>query len=571
MSPGSSCTINVIFTPAVSGTRTGTLTITDNASGSPHTVSLSGTAAASTVSLSTSSLTFPFQIMVGTPSDSQPVTLTNIGTQTLTITGIVASGNYSEQDTCGGSLIAGANCIINVTLTPTATGALNGTLTITDDSNGVAGTTQTVTLTGSGFSGNAVPVNVTFGLPGSTNNAATNYFNAIFATVTVCAPGSTTCATIPNVLVDTGSSGLRVLSSIPGLTTQIADLNLPQISDGSGNNLFECVEYGDTSYTFGSVQLATLQIGGETAAQVPGQAANSGIPIQVITAGGTAPSGASCLSGGGPSNNSVAALGANGILGVANFVQDCGPGCAVSTTDSLYFLCSASTSNNCPSASVPLEDQVWNPVPAFASADTNGLQLQLPAISAAGQDTVAGSLIFGIDTQTCPAGAAAGCVPNPLGSAQLYALDLNGNFASIVFKTLTYPSSTNPSYVDSGSEAMYISDAATIGMPDCMVGTTNIFYYCPATTQTISNIGINGFNGVGSGTISVSIANALTLFSTNPTFAAFNNLAGDGGTGTANDAFDFGMPFFYGRTLYVGIEGATPPNTLTAPNGYFAF
>lgn len=584
MATGASCTINVIFTPTASGTRTGALTITDNASDSPQTVNLSGTSSPSTVSLSTSSLDFAPQTMVSTASASQIVTLNNIGTQTLTITGISASGDFAQTNTCGASLNTGGNCTISITFSPTTVGLHAGTLTITDDSNGVAGSTQTVALSGSGFSNNAVAVNVNFGPDGNQGvpTATTlSYYNGIYTTVTICAPGTTTCATIPNVLVDTGSIGLRLLSSIPGLPTQVTDLKLPQLGDGAGNNLFECVEYGDTSYTWGAVQLATVQLGGETASSTPSFASDTGIPIQVIAAGGTAPTqvlsgsvpvATPCLSGGGPSNNSVSQLGANGILGIANFVEDCGANCTSSTSAvSPYpYITCTSDGSSCQLSAVPLEDQLWNPVAAFASADTNGVVLQLPPIPAAGQATVAGTLVFGIGTETCP-GSPQGCFPNTLGPQQLYALDPTGSLASIGFNGVTYTSANNPGYLDSGSQALYILDSTTLGMPDCIVGSTNIGYYCPGATVSISNIAFTGFNGVGSGTASISFANALALFNNNPSFAAFNNLGGDSGSGLANDSFDFGLPFFFGRNVYVGIEATTPPNGASAPNGYYAF
>src|SRR5208283_5933142 len=40
--PGTNCTIGVFFDPTTSGTRTGTLIVTDNASGSPQSVPLTG-------------------------------------------------------------------------------------------------------------------------------------------------------------------------------------------------------------------------------------------------------------------------------------------------------------------------------------------------------------------------------------------------------------------------------------------------------------------------------------------------------------------------------------------------
>lgn len=567
VSPSGSCTINVTFTPSASGTRTGTLTLTDNASTSPQTVSLTGTGAASTVSLSTSSLTFPIQIMVGTPSISQSVTLNNTGTAALTIASIMPSSGFSETDNCDASVSGGGSCTINVTFTPTAAGTLTGALTVTDNSNGVAGTTQTVTLTGSGFSSNTAAVNVNFGPDGNTG-AGTSYYNGIYTTVTVCEPGTTTCQSIDNILVDTGSTGLRVLSN------QLGSVTLPQINDGQGDNLYECAEYGDTSYTWGPMQLATVQIGGETASQVPasvGGTANSGIPIQVISLNGIAPTGAPCTANGGPSDSTVSSLGANGILGIGNYAEDCGEACVSSTTTVSpypYLLCSSTA---CQLNTVPLQYQIWNPVPAFASADTNGVVLQLPSIPAAGQATVAGSLVFGIGTETCPPGAPTTCIPNGLGSTQLYALDQYGNFSTVLFNGVTYSSPNNPGFLDSGSNALFMSDAATLGTSDCTVSGTDIGYYCPNSTLNLS-LTLTDLNGVSSGPVSLSIANALSLFSGGgSTFAAFNDLGGDSGTSPTTDSFDFGLPFFFGRNVSIGILGTTPPNGASAPNGYVAF
>jgi hypothetical protein len=139
------CTISVTFNPTTSGTRTGTLTVTDDASPATQTVSLTGTAVAPVASLSPTSLTFPAQA-VGT-SSAQSVTLSNTGSATLSISSITVSGDFSQTNTCGSSVAASASCAISVTFTPTAAGSRTGTLTITDN---VSPTTQTVSLTGTG-------------------------------------------------------------------------------------------------------------------------------------------------------------------------------------------------------------------------------------------------------------------------------------------------------------------------------------------------------------------------------------------------------------------------------------
>ena len=148
---GGSCSISVTFTPTAAGTRGASVTIADNAAGSPHTVTLSGTGGAvPIVSLSSGSLTFANQ-NVGTTSAAQSVTLNNTGTAALTITSIAVTGtnagDFAQTNTCGASVAAGGNCSISVTFTPTAAGSRNASVTITDNA---AGSPHTVTLSGTG-------------------------------------------------------------------------------------------------------------------------------------------------------------------------------------------------------------------------------------------------------------------------------------------------------------------------------------------------------------------------------------------------------------------------------------
>ncbi len=167
--PGSTstCTINVTFTPTATGSRSASLNFTDNAANSQQSVSLTGTGAAPVAGVSPPSLTFGNQNL-GTTSASQPVTLSNTtGTAALTIASIGISANFGESDNCGGSVLAGGSCTINVTFSPSLTapaGMLTGALTITDNNNGVAGSTQTVSLSGTATSsggGGPPPTNVT--------------------------------------------------------------------------------------------------------------------------------------------------------------------------------------------------------------------------------------------------------------------------------------------------------------------------------------------------------------------------------------------------------------------------
>lgn len=146
LTPTSSCTVNVTFTPQATGSRSAALSLTDNAPGSPQTVSLSGTGVIATVTVSPSSLTF--QQVQGVTSVSQAVTLHNTSSYTDTISSIAITSDYAQTNNCGTSLAGGASCTINVTFTPSVLGTDNGTLTITDNASG---SPHTVSLSGTGL------------------------------------------------------------------------------------------------------------------------------------------------------------------------------------------------------------------------------------------------------------------------------------------------------------------------------------------------------------------------------------------------------------------------------------
>src|SRR5208337_657185 len=133
------CTISVTFKPSASGSRTASVSITDNASGSPQTVSLSGTGTAALASLSPTSLAFGNQA-VDMTSSAQTVTLSNTGNAALSITSLALTGtnvsDFAQSDTCGSSLAAGANCTIAVMFTPSVTGTEAASLSIADNSSG---------------------------------------------------------------------------------------------------------------------------------------------------------------------------------------------------------------------------------------------------------------------------------------------------------------------------------------------------------------------------------------------------------------------------------------------------
>jgi hypothetical protein len=212
LAAGASCTITVAFKPTLNGTRTGTLFVIDNSPGSPHTVSLTGTGIGPDAKLSPGTLTFDGQ-PVGTTSAPQVVTLTNDGSVAMTIAGIQTIGAFADTTSCGGSLAAGANCTVNVTFQPSASGTDSGALTIADNA---PGSPQTVTLIGTAVTGPAPVANLS---PTSLS----------FGPQPVNTTGSGQTLTLSN----TGNATLNATYSRLGDFTVIASTCGPQVAAGA--------------------------------------------------------------------------------------------------------------------------------------------------------------------------------------------------------------------------------------------------------------------------------------------------------------------------------------------------
>jgi hypothetical protein len=357
--------------------------------------------------------------------------------------------------------------------------------------------------------GNTVPVVVDSGPPGTTS------VDVPFITLSVCVPGTSNCQTIDYVSVDTGSSGLRLVASVLS-----AGLALPQRNASTGDPLVECAQFGD-GYTWGSVRLADVRIAGEVAA---------GVPVQLIGDPTFASVPSDCSSSG-PSENTVATFGANGLLGIDAIVADCGAYCdnPARVQGGAYYACHGSS---CAPVAVADADQVSNPIAAFGR-DSNGAVLDFPSVPAAGAPTVSGSLLFGIGTQA----------DNGLGSASVVALDGNGEF-STDYKGTTFPLS----FIDSGTNSLAFDDRSIAPCTGNLQG-----LYCPSSRLSLTAQN-RGMNGVVT-TVSFSVDDPRTLFD-HASYAAFDDLAGAGVGGTI---FDWGFPFFIGRRVYVALDGASTP------------
>jgi hypothetical protein len=349
--------------------------------------------------------------------------------------------------------------------------------------------------------------------------------NMLTTSVTVCVPATDDCATIDNVQVDTGSSGLRILASaLP------AALALPPVP-GAGGTAGAGTEGGTISgacgvfgsgYTWGAVRTADVRMAGQIA---------TALPIQVI-ADPSLPSVPTDCANSGPPMMSPATLRVNGILGIGLFTTDCGSACTRNALPRWYYTCVSGGA--CTPGSQPLASQIANPVADFAE-NNNGVVIDLPALPDTGAQTITGQLIFGIGTQA----------NNTLGSATV--IRTSTQTGRIV--TSADGQTWSNSFIDSGSNGMFFATT----LAQCGV------WYCPPSgaTQTATMTGTDG-NAI---TLAFPVGNAQTLLTS--TNNAFDNLAGPSST-----MFDWGLPFFFGRRVFTAIEA----RATAAGNGpYYAF
>ncbi|WP_283744473.1 DUF3443 family protein [Sideroxydans sp. CL21] len=366
---------------------------------------------------------------------------------------------------------------------------------------------------------NHIPITLDAGPPG----IATRQINVPYVSVTVCPPNSSgvtpACQTIDHVQLDTGSTGLRLLNSV-----LYSNLNLPSANTSGGPAMGECTTFG-IGVTWGSVVLADIYLGGEVA---------SNVPIQNIGAqpGGVTAVPADC-SNTGAIQITQDALGANGILGVGLFINDCDL-CLSQAVPATYYTCYAS---GCTNSAVTQSQVVQNPVASFAN-DKNGVLIQLPAFASSGANALSGTLTFGIGTST----------NNLLGSAVVYATDPYGNFIT-TYNTV----STSQSFVDSGSNALFFDDA-TIRL--CTVST---WAYCPA----VSPLSLNATTAAATGLPSI-----LVPFNIVGVDQLGSSVVAASIGGPAGGYFDWGLPFFFGRSVYTAISGRFAGGSL---GPYFAY
>jgi hypothetical protein len=329
---------------------------------------------------------------------------------------------------------------------------------------------------------------------------------------TVCTPGTNTCQRIGGLLIDTASFGLRIFA-------QVLTIPLPAQTSGP-DKIGECVFFG-SSTAWGKVAMADVKLAGEPTI--------SNLPVQIINpqfpSVGHRPT--ACNRIGVPIDRNPQQENLNGILGVGLFQSDC-PACVSSTPANGYYAC---TSTACTPTTQPLDLQVQNPV-ALLPVDNNGVLLSLPLPPVNGAASLTGELIFGVNTETNNQ------IP---GTFKVFTADPT----FLTFTTTFHNTPIDFSFIDSGSNGFFYDNSSLAlcsGSPPS--------WYCPAAL-TAQHATTTGSDGMNSTVVDFDIANADDLFLTGN--AAFFDLGAN--IPASLPMFDWGLAFFFGRRVFVGIAG----------------
>ena len=442
-------------------------------------------------------------------SESATVTLTgSSGVSNLAVN--IASANTALAKVSPASCVLSSatnNCLITITSGTTTSGSTSITATANGYTSAQRALAVSSTLpqpTESAYMQVYVSPNL--------NGTTCNYENAPCVTLTICNPTTpSNCVTVNNILIDSGSYGLRIFSSL------LSSLNLPVEKNGN-NTVAECVSYADNTSNWGPVASANiiLSSSGITA---------SAVPIQLLNSSYTGAA-ASCPG----SVATPAQFGLNGILGVGPLINDEGE----------YFACNNSS---CSAINLSSINQVSNPIGLLPNSQyNNGITIKFPYVPSSGSSGTIGYAIFGVGTDSDNAVTPA---------VNKYPISLGGNIP-VVMPTIFNNTSLN-GFLDTGSNGLFFNDS---GIATCDGG-----WFCPTSTISLSAKNKNASNSWI--TTNFNIENANTLFNTGN-----GPLPGLGAPFMAG-YFDYGLPFFYGNTVYIGFVGMTSPAMGTGP--YWGF
>lgn len=325
--------------------------------------------------------------------------------------------------------------------------------------------------------------------------------------VTICQAGTSTCQTISDILVDTGSSGLRVFASALTLT-------LPPITIG------ECMYFGGGT-DWGSVHTVDVILGNEPAVSVPIQVVDPTFKGQYASDGSSTGQPASNICGVASVDANPSQVGHNGILGVGVFQFDGG----------FYYDCA---SLPCTGITPSSSQQIQNPV-GLLPVDNNGVIVALPSVPASGLPSLTGSLILGIGTAS----------NNQPSGVTVLPTDSSGRIVT----QFTPDPSISLGIIDTGSNVLFFNDLSLLNQNQ-LCPSPYSFLYCPSPSPLNLTAVNTGASGAPSSAVNFQIADPRPAL--NAGNFVINNV---GGPAIFSGTFDWGLPFFFGRTVYVGLEG----------------
>ncbi len=341
-------------------------------------------------------------------------------------------------------------------------------------------------------------------------------FNRMVVRVTVCAPGTDRCAAVDDVMVDTGSTGLRLeASAVPPW------LRLPAVLGPDRSPLAECLRFVHDR-AWGPLVRADLRIGGLRAAD---------LPIQVIDDGGRSEP-AECP----PSDVRPTS---NGTLGIGTHPWDCGGDCEQDPAHPTYFACG---DGRCAPVRgrVAARYRVPNPASRFPGHD-DGVVFDLPTTPPDGAGEVAGTLTFGVGA-------------GDLRAATPLRLDGTGRFTTL-YGGRTYPDS----FIDSGTETLIVPDDR---LPRCP-GMDWAFCAAPALRRGAVMVGRDGARIPAA----FDVGDYRRIRDRRSGASAAVAVAADAST----TAFVWGAPFFLGRRVALVLDGRTVPGVPGLEGPFYAF
>ena len=328
-------------------------------------------------------------------------------------------------------------------------------------------------------------------------------FNRLVVSVTICVPNTGHCATIEDVMVDTGSTGLRREGSAmpPGF-------RLPDVLGQAGKPLAECLRFVH-DVAWGPLYRADLHMGGLTAADVP---------IQIISDGRQPQPDACPRSDVRPTSN--------GTLGIGPLLVDCRDPCRQGSVNPGVFFNDAGSWVPV-SGDVARSDRLPNPVSLFP-VHGNGVMFDAPTPPAGGAREVMGTLTFGVGT----------AANNRLGAARIVRIDDAGHFTTL-YGGKAYPDSS----IDSGTETYILED---LRLPVC-ARMPGAFCVDPDRRLDATMVGRDGASAPASFTVGDYEARLASGVGASDTMAVPAD--------PVSRAFVWGAPFFMGRRVSVVFDG----------------